>query len=90
MHYSKAIELDGTDPRFFSNRAQVYIKLKAYSKAIEDSETAIQLDPQFTRAYCRKAEAEYEEDCLEQAQTTIEEGLLTITQEKKQKQDKPC
>ena len=77
IHYSKAIALDASNHVYFSNRAQVYINLRAYDKAIEDSETAIKLDPSFTRAYCRKAMAQYEMEQFEQAEKTIEEGLVT-------------
>ena len=41
MHYSKAIELDDKNPVYFSNRAQVYIDLEDYNRAVEDSDTAI-------------------------------------------------
>ena len=59
-HYTNAIELDSTNPIYFSNRAQVYIEMEEFSKAIEDSDTAINLNKSFTRAYLRKATALFE------------------------------
>ncbi|KAF3935689.1 hypothetical protein ABW19_dt0207594 [Dactylella cylindrospora] len=53
--YSKAIELDATDPAFFSNRAQAYIKTEAYGYAVADATKAIELNPGFVKAYYRRA-----------------------------------
>lgn len=58
--YSQAIEMDNTNAVFFSNRANVYIALEQFGKAIEDAESAINVNPQFTKAYLRKALALYE------------------------------
>ena len=41
LHNSRAIDLDNTNPIFYSNRANVYIELEEFGKAIEDSDTAI-------------------------------------------------
>lgn len=54
-HYSKAIELDDTQPSFYSNRAQANIKLEAYGYAIADATKAIELDESFVKAYYRRA-----------------------------------
>lgn len=52
--YTRAIELDGTNPIFFSNRAQVHIKLENYGLAIADCDLALLVDPKFVKAYYRK------------------------------------
>jgi|TARA_B110000285_G_C15028361_1_gene565379 hypothetical protein len=49
---------------------------------------AIELNPQFTRAYMRKASALFEmphiEGSLEQACTALEAGLSTVSEENKE------
>jgi small glutamine-rich tetratricopeptide repeat-containing protein alpha len=52
--------MDNSNPVFFSNRANVFIALEQFSKAIEDAESAITANPQFTKAYLRKALALFE------------------------------
>ena len=88
QHYTNAIGLDATNPIFYSNRAQVFIELEDFSKAIEDSNTAIQLNPQFTRAYMRKATALFEQPhvdgSLENALEALEQGLGTVAEENKE------
>ncbi|KXL50699.1 MAG: hypothetical protein FE78DRAFT_158431 [Acidomyces sp. 'richmondensis'] len=56
-YYTKAIEADGTQPSFYTNRAQANIKLEAYGYAIADASKAIELDPSFVKAYYRRAVA---------------------------------
>jgi serine/threonine-protein phosphatase 5 len=60
-YYSDAIEANNQEPSFYSNRAQVYIVLEEYAKAIEDSNSALAIDSAFSRAYFRKATAYFEE-----------------------------
>lgn len=52
--YTKAIELDPKNAIFYSNRAQVHIKLESYGLAIQDCDSAIKIDPNFLKAYYRK------------------------------------
>ncbi|RKF59364.1 Serine/threonine-protein phosphatase T [Erysiphe neolycopersici] len=52
--YTKAIELD-KKATFYSNRAQANIKLEAYGYAIRDATSAVELDPNLTKAYYRRA-----------------------------------
>ncbi|CAK7217909.1 Palmitoyl-protein thioesterase 1 [Sporothrix bragantina] len=53
--YSKAIDLDDSEPTYFANRAQAYLKTEAYGYAIADATKAIELDPKFVKAYYRRA-----------------------------------
>jgi serine/threonine-protein phosphatase 5 len=55
--YTKAIELNPQDPTFYSNRAQANIKSEAYGYAIADATKAIEIDPNFVKAYYRRAVA---------------------------------
>ncbi|KAI9661437.1 MAG: hypothetical protein M1829_006268 [Trizodia sp. TS-e1964] len=53
--YTKAINLNDQEPSFFCNRAQANIKVEAYGYAIADASKAIELDPNYTKAYYRRA-----------------------------------
>lgn len=52
--YTKAIELDSKNPIFYSNRAQVHIKLENYGFALEDCNKALEVDPNFIKAHYRR------------------------------------
>ena len=55
--YSKAIEVDPSNPIYYSNRAFCHIRLEAYGSAIEDATKAIECDPKFIKAYYRRGAA---------------------------------
>ncbi|KAM7201510.1 Serine/threonine-protein phosphatase T [Rhypophila sp. PSN 637] len=55
--YTKAIELNDQEPTFWSNRSQAYLKTEAYGYAIRDATKAIELKPDFIKAYYRRATA---------------------------------
>lgn len=54
-HYTESIKRNPSDPRAYTNRAACYTKLLALPEALKDSEAAIAADPNFTKAYIRKA-----------------------------------
>ncbi|PQE30732.1 phospho phosphatase (serine threonine specific phosphatase) protein [Rutstroemia sp. NJR-2017a WRK4] len=56
-YYTKAIALNDKEPTYYSNRAQANIKSEAYGYAIADATKAIELDPNFVKAYYRRAVA---------------------------------
>jgi len=51
--YSKAIELDGSNPVFYCNRAAAHSKMNNHHLAIEDCQRAIDMDPSYSKAYGR-------------------------------------
>ncbi|TPX38904.1 hypothetical protein SeLEV6574_g07531 [Synchytrium endobioticum] len=53
--YSEAIRRNDTDARNYANRAAAYIKLMAFQEGDKDCDDAIKLDPNFVKAYIRKA-----------------------------------
>lgn len=55
--YSKAIQLDGTQYIYWSNRSASYIGIKEYHKALEDAERCIQLNPTWPKSFYRAAVA---------------------------------
>ncbi|RLV93811.1 Serine/threonine-protein phosphatase T [Spathaspora sp. JA1] len=58
LEYTLAIELDGNNAIFYSNRAQAHIKLENYGLAISDCDEALKIDPGLLKAYYRKGVAE--------------------------------
>lgn len=52
--YTQAIELDDSQPTFYSNRAQAHIKSEAFGYAIADATKAIELDPNMLKAHFRR------------------------------------
>ncbi|ANB13018.1 Hsp90 cochaperone STI1 [Sugiyamaella lignohabitans] len=57
--YTEAIKRAPKDPRGYANRAAALLKLIAYPEVIKDCDIAISLDPNFFKAYTRKATAYY-------------------------------
>lgn len=55
--YSRSIELDSTEAFTFANRAMAYLKLKEYSKCIDDATKAINMKPGYLKAYHRRGMA---------------------------------
>jgi len=51
--YDKAINLDPTNPVYYSNRAAAHSSKGDHLSAIGDAEQAISVDPQFVKAYHR-------------------------------------
>lgn len=56
-HYTRAIELDGTNAIYVANRAQAEIKLEQYGAAISDCDRALELDPTYFKALYRRGVA---------------------------------
>lgn len=51
--YTEAIELDSTNPVFYSNRAAAHSSKGDHLLAIGDAEKAIEADPSYVKAYHR-------------------------------------
>ena len=51
--YTKAVELDPTNPVYFSNRAAAHSSKGDHATAIVDANNALNIDPSFVRAYHR-------------------------------------
>lgn len=73
--YTSAVQLDPTNPVYYSNRAAAHSSVEDHYSAIEDAEKALELDPKFAKAYSRMGHAYF---CLEQydeAKKSFEKGL---------------
>ena len=73
--YSRAIEVDKPTAVLYSCRAAACIKLKKYSKALEDCNKALSLDDSHEPSYYRKGIACFELDEFETAKKALQSGL---------------
>jgi len=73
--YTEAIELDGTNPILYSNRAAAYSSKGDHLSAIGDSEMAISVDPDFVKAYHRLGHAQYSLGDFKAAADAFSRGL---------------
>ncbi|XP_065653385.1 coiled-coil domain-containing protein 39-like isoform X2 [Hydra vulgaris] len=55
--FTKAIQLDPNDHRFFGNRSYCYDRLEQYENALKDGDAAIRLAPEWPKGYFRKGRA---------------------------------
>lgn len=55
--YDRSIRMNPEDPATYSNRALAQVKLKDFGKAKADAEKALQLKPDYVKAYHRLAKA---------------------------------
>mmetsp|Transcript_15099 Transcript_15099/g.35009 ORF Transcript_15099/g.35009 Transcript_15099/m.35009 type:complete len:566 (-) Transcript_15099:1716-3413(-) len=56
-NYTKAIDLDGSNHVYYSNRSAAYLKKGEGNNALEDANSCIALNPQFAKGYSRKGAA---------------------------------
>ena len=56
-NYTKAINLDGSNHVYYSNRSAAYLKKGEGNNALEDANSCIALNPQFAKGYSRKGAA---------------------------------
>ncbi|KAG2023612.1 cytoplasmic protein [Coprinopsis cinerea AmutBmut pab1-1] len=73
--YTKAIDLDPTNPVFYSNRAAAHASKGDHLSAIGDAEQAISIDPKFVKAYSRLGHAQFSIGDYSAAVDAFERGL---------------
>jgi tetratricopeptide (TPR) repeat protein len=73
--YTKAIEFDPLNPIYLCNRAICLIKQEKYSAAEKDCSLSISLDPNYVKAYHRRATARISLKKLEEAKGDYEHLL---------------
>ena len=61
--------------KLHGNRAEAYLQLGQYERALEDAEQAIEYDPTFTKAYVRKAKACSALDKHDEAANCLKDAL---------------
>lgn len=72
--YTEALSLDESAV-LYSNRSAAYLKAKRYILAIDDAEKAIELKPDWSKGYSRKATALCYLDRYEEAKIAYEEAV---------------
>eukprot|EP00873_Tetraselmis_striata_P019018 jgi/Tetstr1/439282/TSEL_027723.t1 len=73
--FTKAIECDGTDHVFFSNRSASYASLEQYKEAIADAEKCIELNPSWGKGYTRLGLAKFKSGDLLGAKEAYRAGM---------------
>jgi len=74
-NYTKAIDLDGSNHVYFSNRSAAYLKKGNGTNALEDANSCINLNPQFAKGYSRKGAALHELKRYNDSIAAYDEGL---------------
>ncbi len=73
--YSKAIELDSKDPILYSNRSLMHSNLNEFDLALIDADKAIEINPNYSKAYLRRGKALEGLGRIEEALNTYHSGL---------------
>lgn len=73
--YTKAIELNGGSPVFYSNRAAAYSQIGQHDEAIADAKKAAEIDPHFGKAYSRLGHALFASGRFAEAAEAYEKGV---------------
>jgi tetratricopeptide (TPR) repeat protein len=73
--FSKAIEWTKDSPLLYNNRALTYIRLKIYSKAIEDCDKALFISETNLKARLYKAKAYFSMDDISSCENCLREAL---------------
>ncbi|POY73325.1 hypothetical protein BMF94_3660 [Rhodotorula taiwanensis] len=73
--YSEAIDKDGSNPVYWSNRAAAYSQISQHDSAVSDAREAINVDPSFSKAYSRLGHALFSVGQYGEAVEAYEKGL---------------
>lgn len=74
-HYTNAINVDGTNHVFYSNRSAAYLSKNDAINALDDANACIGLNPNFPKGYSRKGAALHSLKRFNDSITAYEEGL---------------
>jgi stress-induced-phosphoprotein 1 len=73
--FTEAINLDPNNHVFYSNRSMVYNSMGKHDEAVADGDKAIQLKPDWSKGYSRKAAALWKQNKIDEARQCYEDGL---------------
>jgi len=73
--YTKAIDCDGANHVFYSNRSAAHLSAKNLQNALDDAEATIGLNPDFAKGYGRKGAALHAMKRYNDSANAYEEGL---------------
>lgn len=89
VHYDRAIEINGDEPTYYTNKASVYMEMGEYQQALEACDTAVERGRQvhaslekIARAYERKAHVYEKMQQIDDAIATARQALLEHTTDK--------
>ncbi|QPG75035.1 hypothetical protein FOA43_002375 [Brettanomyces nanus] len=74
-NYTKAIELDSTNAVYLSNRAAAYSSIRSHELALEDAKKAIEVNPDYAKAWSRMGLAKYAMGDAQGAMEAYEQGM---------------
>eukprot|EP00586_Coscinodiscus_wailesii_P004858 CAMPEP_0172483384 /NCGR_PEP_ID=MMETSP1066-20121228/10360_1 /TAXON_ID=671091 /ORGANISM="Coscinodiscus wailesii, Strain CCMP2513" /LENGTH=593 /DNA_ID=CAMNT_0013247223 /DNA_START=156 /DNA_END=1937 /DNA_ORIENTATION=- len=80
--YTKAIDVDGANHVYFSNRSAAYLKKGDANNALADAESCLALNPNFAKAYSRKGAALHGCKRYNDSIVAYEEGLAKFPNDK--------
>lgn len=80
--YSKAINADGTNAIYYSNRSAAYLKQGNANNALTDAESCIGLNPNFAKGYSRKGAALHGLKRYNDSIKAYEDGLVKFPGDK--------
>lgn len=78
-NYTKAIDADGTNHVYYSNRSAAYLKKGDGNNALEDAMSTIAINPDFSKGYSRKGAALHSLKRYNDAIAAYEEGLAKFS-----------
>ncbi|KAF5103956.1 hypothetical protein DV451_001063 [Geotrichum candidum] len=73
--YSRAIELDPSNPVYYGNRSAAYQSMRVYDSAISDAENAIKVDSSYAKGYSRLGLALYSDGRYHESVEAYKKGL---------------
>mmetsp|Transcript_15617 Transcript_15617/g.33831 ORF Transcript_15617/g.33831 Transcript_15617/m.33831 type:complete len:581 (-) Transcript_15617:130-1872(-) len=74
-NYTKAIDADGTNHVYYSNRSAAYLKKGDGNNALEDAKSTVAINPEFSKGYSRKGAALHSLKRYNDAIAAYDEGL---------------
>lgn len=74
-NYTKAIDADGTNHVYYSNRSAAYLKKGDGNNALEDAKSTVAINPDFSKGYSRKGAALHSLKRYNDAISAYDEGL---------------
>lgn len=74
-NYTKAIDADGTNHVYYSNRSAAYLKKGDGNNALEDAKSTVAINPEFSKGYSRQGAALHSLKRYNDAIAAYDEGL---------------
>ncbi|KAI9255177.1 hypothetical protein BDA99DRAFT_442302 [Phascolomyces articulosus] len=73
--YTEAIQINGAQAVYYANRAAAYSQQGDYDKAVSDANSAIEIDPKYSKGYSRLGHALFCQQKYQEAVDAYEQGL---------------